>query len=165
MYKIGDYLMYRRDVCKVVDIKETKNGNNYVLVPINDESLKIQIPCATNVSFIRNLITKEEIEELIKKIPEIEIIETNNKLIENEYKLLLNSNNHLDLIKIIKTTYLRNKERTDSGKKIGDKDKHYFDKAEEYLYNEFKIVLNKTYEETRNYIIENVKHIEVKNEY
>ena len=42
-----------------------------------------------------------------------------------------------DLIKIIKTTYLRNKERIDNNKKIGGTDDEYFKQAEKYLYNEF----------------------------
>ena len=36
---------------------------------------------------------------------------------------------HEDLIKIIKTTYLRNKERLDNNKKTTDKDNYYFNQA------------------------------------
>jgi len=152
MFNIGDFVVYKRDVCKVINIK---NGY-YVLVPISDNSLKISIPMDNKLGFIRNLIHKDEVMEIIKKIPNIEIIETSDKLIENEYKLLLNSGTHEDLIKIIKTTYLRNKERIDNNKKIGDKDNNYFNLAEKYLYNEFSIILNMNYENTKNYVIDQV---------
>ena len=100
-----------------------------------------------------------QIKEIIKKIPEIGIIETNNKLIENEYRELLNENSRENLIKIIKTTYLRNKERLDNNKKIGDKDNYYFNLAEKYLYTEIAIVLNISYDEACEYIKKEVSKV------
>lgn len=152
MFKKGEYLVYKRDVCKVVEIKEKyiNNIDYYILTPLEDESLKIQIPVDNKL--IRNLLLKEEVERIIKEIPNIEIIQCNDKMIENEYKKLLYSESHEDLIKIIKTTYLRNKERTDNNKKVGEKDQYYFEKAERILYNEFSIVLNIKFEEVRDYI-------------
>ncbi|MBP3635835.1 MAG: hypothetical protein J6J17_05230 [Bacilli bacterium] len=160
IYKVGDYLVYKRDVCKVESIKEHgfKDLTYYVLEPINNSSLKIEIP--TNTNNIRDLITKKELEKVINQIPNIDIIKNDNKLIENEYRNLINSGSYLDLIKIIKTTYLRNKKREDSKKKISDKDKLYFDKAEKYLYSEFSIALGKTYEETKEYVVNKVKLID-----
>ena len=160
MYKKNSYVIYKRDVCKIVDVKE-KHFNNkdyYVLIPISDASLKIDVPIESE--YIRNLITKEEVENIINKITDIEPIICNDKLIENEYRNLLNSGNHEDLIKIIKTTYLRNEERLNNNKKIGDKDNTYFEMAEKYLYNEFSIVLDMNYEETKNYVIEKVSNLE-----
>ena len=127
MYKVNDYVVYKRNVCK---IKEVKN-NLYVLNPIDDESLIITISKDNNS--IRNIITKEESLNLINSIPNIDIIKANDKLIENEYKNLLNSGRLEDLVKIIKTTYLRNKVRIDNKKKIGEKDDNYFKKSEKLL--------------------------------
>lgn len=161
MYKIGDYVVYKRDVCLVKDIKENhfNNLDYYILVPISDKSLKIDVPTNNKMGFIRSLITKDEVENIINKIPRISVIDCNDKLIENEYRLLMSSGNHEDLIKIIKTTYLRNKERIDNNKKIGDKDNTYFELAEKYLYNEFSIVLNMNYEDTKKYVIDKVVKI------
>ena len=152
MYKVNDYVVYKRDVCRVREIKEHyyKDQTYYVLSPIYDESLTIQIPVDT--PFIRSLITMEEFDKLIREIPNVKVLDTDSKYIENEYKSLLNSPSHLDLITIIKTSYSRNKERLDNKKKIGDKDKYYFDKAEDYLYNELMIVLNKSYKDTKEYV-------------
>ena len=55
------------------------------------------------------------------------------------------------------TTYLRNKERIESKRKVSDKDDYYFSLAERYLYNELSIALDKTYEETKKYIIEQLE--------
>lgn len=97
---------------------------------------------------------------LIKRIPSIEVVNTVNKMIENDYRALINDGTHESLIKIIKTTYMRNKERADNKRKIGDKDEYYFKLAEKYLYNELSIVLNMSFENTKNYIIQEVEKID-----
>lgn len=159
MYKSGELLVYKKDVCVVSEIKEKymRNMDYYILTPISDNSLKIQIP--TNSSAIRSLITKEKLTEIIKSIPQIETIKSDSKILENDYKQLMQNGTHEDLIKIIKTTYLRNKKRIDNNKKTTDKDNYYFNQAELYLYNEFSVVLNLTYEETKEYIIKEVNKL------
>lgn len=156
MYKINDYLVYKTNVCKVTNIKKNfyKENTYYELCPILDSNLKINVPI--NNKFIRNVITKEEIEKIINNIKNIELISADNKNIENEYKRLLNTDNYIDLIKIIKTTYSRNQLRKEARRKISDKDEFYFEKAEKLLYSEFSVSLNLSYEETKNYVIDRV---------
>lgn len=157
MYKIGDYVVHLKEVCKIIDIKEKyiKNVDYYILEPLSDPSLKVKIP--TNNNAIRNLITLEEVNNIIDNIVNIEPLDIDNKNIEMEYKKLLLNPTHKDLIKIIKTTYLRNKQRIDSKRKISDKDKSYFEQAEKYLYTEFSVVLKKTFDETKAYVINQVE--------
>lgn len=130
----------------------------YVLTPIEDPTLTISIPF-TN-SQIRPLISKERVEEIIASIPSIEVINSEDRMIESEYRNLLNSEDHKDLIRIIKTTYLRNKERLENNKKIGETDHHYFEKAEKYLYDEFSIVLSLSFEEVKQYVVDKVVELE-----
>lgn len=158
MYKKNDYVVYRRDVCLIKDVKEKNNINYYVLAPINDSSLAITIPVDNNSDLIRNLITKKEVENIINQISSIEVISIpNEKLIEQEYKRLLVNGDHLDLIKIIKTTYQRNEVRLQNKRKISEKDDTYFRSAEKQLYTEFSVVLGLSYDETKNYVIEHVE--------
>lgn len=159
IYKIGDNLVYKKDVCEVIEIKEHdfKDLTYYVLRPIFDKSLKIQVPIDNN--FIRDIISKKELNRIIDEIPNVDLIDIEDKQLENEYKKLINSDDYLDLVKIIKTTYIRNKQREENKKKISDKDKHYFDLAEKYLYGEFSVVLNKTIDETKDYIINKVEKV------
>ena len=153
------YIIYKKSVCRIID-KLDKYYNDidyYLLSPISDNTLTIKIP--VNNKDIRELISREEVEKLIENIPNIEpIIEKSIKL-ENIYKELLASNKHEDLIRVIKTTYLRNKERLDNNKKTTDKDSYYFNLAEEYLYNEFMIVLNMSYDDTKKYIIDRLERL------
>lgn len=162
MYKAKDFLVYKRDVCKVIGIKKDKtNGlNYYVLVPIDDDSLIIDVPTDNRMGFIRNILSQEEAEKLIEKIPSIEPLKNiDDKYIEKIYKDLLYNGNHEDLIKIIKTSYLRNENRANSKKKLSDKDIKYFEQAEKYLYNELSVSLGMTFEETKAYIIRKVSEL------
>lgn len=163
MFNVNDFLVYKKEVCRVKEIKGNSldKSSYYVLIPVTDESLKIEVPTANRLGHLRNLISIEEIDNIIKKIPSIKIIEENDRLIENEYKELLKSGTFEDLITIIKTTYLRNKAREDTKRKLSDKDNTYFNLAEKYLYTEFSIVLNKSYEDTKKYVEDEVRKLEV----
>lgn len=154
MKNIGEYIIYRRDVCKIINIKEINDNKFYVLEPTNDDSLHIDVP--VNTPYIKDLITKEEIKELVSNIKNIEPIEEEERRLEQKYKELLDSGVHENLVRIIKTTFMRNKKREDNKKKISERDKKYFDLAEHYLYDEIGVVLGKTFEETRKYIISNL---------
>ena len=151
MFKKGEYVIYRRDLCVIKDIIDDKY---YKLSLIDDNSLTVSVPIDNKFGFLRYPISIKEAKTLINKISDIEPIKTNDKLIENAYKELMRTNKHEDLIKIIKTTYLRNKEREESGKKPGDKDQIYFKQAEKYLYNELSYILDMSYNECKNYIID-----------
>lgn len=150
------YIVYERDVCLIEEVKGKyiKGVDYYILRPLNDKTLKISVP--VNSKLLRNLISLEDANKLINNMKSIEVIE-DNKQIENEYKRLLDTGNLNDLVKIIKTTYLRNKERIINKKKISEKDDNYFNKAEDYLYTELGIVFNMSKENIKEYIIEKLK--------
>lgn len=159
MEEIMKYIIYNKSVCLIKDILKNYSNNQdyYLLVPLTDNPLNIKIP--TNSKLLRQLITKEEALNLIKKIKDIPLVENNPKNMETLYKELFSKNDHESLIKIIKTTYLRNKERLDNKKKVTDKDTYYFNLAERYLYEELQIALNLTYEETKNFVISTVNKL------
>ena len=155
MFKIGEYLVYRKDVCKVKDIKEKEGKEYYQLMPVDDESLKIEVPIDNEN--LRCVISKVDLEELVNSIPNIDTIDCSDRMIELEYRNLISTGSKEDLIKVIKTAYLRNKERLASKKKLSEKDTNYQEKAEKLLYNELSVVLNKTFDQVKEYIINKVE--------
>lgn len=155
MYQKGQYVVYRHDVCIIKDIKESKTNSAtyYVLNPIDDNSLIINVPIKNKMGFLRDIISSDDAKKLIAKIPKIKPIEIiNEKNIEIVYKELLDTGNHEDLIKIIKTTYLRNENRVHNKKKASEKDNIFFTMAEKYLYNELSISLNMSVDSVKKYI-------------
>ena len=89
MYKVGDVIIYKRNVCRINEIKRNLffDKDYYVMNPIDDLSLTIEIP--VDSSCIRDVITKDAAKRLISKIPSIEIIQADDKVIEFEYRKLL----------------------------------------------------------------------------
>lgn len=59
MYKIGEYVVYRHDVCIIKEIKENKLIDNtyYVMTPVDDDSLIIEIPIENKMGFLRSIIS------------------------------------------------------------------------------------------------------------
>lgn len=156
MFQVGDYVVYKRDICKIIDLKKMNGEDYYVLVPKDDDTLFISLPVSKKDSF-RMLMTEEEIKKLIEKIPSIPIVDSNNRMLESEYKSLLASGRQEDLIRIIKTTYLRNQDRLDHKKRVAEKDLYYFNKAESYLYGEIGLVLGMELEETKKYLCSQIE--------
>lgn len=146
-----DYIVYRKETCKIIE----KEDGYYRLVPVNDTSIKYKVPVDSN--FLKKVITKEEIDRLLLEIPEINTIDLGEKQIEQEYKELMKSGTHEDLVKIIETSYLRNQIRIINNKRISEIDDEYFRRAEKYLYEEIGIVLNLSFENTKEYIINKLK--------
>ena len=157
MYKVGDYVIYNHDVCKVIGFNSFRNRDYYVLNSTIDSSLKINVPIDS--CNIRRLISRLDVEKLIKRIPSISVIDIDSKNIDNLYKSLINDGSYDSLISIIKTSYLINKKRIDSNKKVMDKDLYYFELAESYLYNEFSIVLDMSIDEVREYVVSEVSKL------
>ncbi len=159
MFKVGDYVVYKRDVCRIVSIKTFHEQLYYVMHPMDDDTLTISVPADNESCHLRSVISKVEAENLIQKIHSIPLLETTNRLAEHQYKILLQSGNLEDLICIIKTCYLRNDDRKKNGKKIGEIDDTYFKLAEKILYNELSISLGRSFEETRDYVNLTVKRL------
>lgn len=147
--------MYRRVVSTVVDIKKNRRSKQtyYILQPYHETgpSTRFEVPVENKAGHLKPLMTQSELDDLIANIPSIELIQLSTTNVRTEYDSLLNSGSREDLIRIIKTTYLRNQDRLARDKKIGVIDDNYFKRAEQYLYEECSAVLNKSIEETRSY--------------
>ena len=156
MLKVGEYVIYQEQVCQIKEqkINEFTHLESFILVPMTDSSLKVNVPIDN--PNMKNLMTKQEIEDLLAKIKTIPLIEVDDKLLESEYKKLFHSGNREDLVKIIKTTYRRNQARINNNKKTSEKDTHYFTLAENLLYSEIAAVLKISLEEAKEYVLQNV---------
>ncbi len=155
MYKVGEYVVYKKNVCKIKEYDK----KYYCLVPVDDVSLTIKVPVETSKEFLRKVISKKQVESIISSINYIEVLPNiSEKEVEQSYKELLRNGNYEDIIKIIKTSYLRNQDRINNNKKISERDDYYFKLAERMLYNEFSIALGKSFEETKKYVVDKVNN-------
>ena len=164
MYKIGDYVVKPGSgVCKIDNIMHLnmsgidKNRLYYLLVPMNDENRKIYCPVDSSAQQIRKVMTSQEAYELIDRIPDIpELNISNDKLRDQKYKEVVKSIEPESWLSVIKTTYLRKKDRLEKGKKNTVADENYLKLAEKMLFSELCLVLRKEKEEVHNLITESV---------
>lgn len=165
MYEIGDFIVRANTgVCKVVDILNLdmsgidRSKLYYQLVPLDDDKAKIYIPTESAHLVTRKVMTMEEAMKLIEQVADIEVLNvTNDKLREQKYKEIVKGSNPRELLQIIKTIYLRKKERLDQGKKNTAADENYYRLAEKQLFSELCVALKKSNDDIHKLIVMSVK--------
>ena len=155
MYQVNDVVVYRRNVCRVVGkVKSDMTGEQcYILEPYEsqDGSVRMQVPIANKGGHLRSVISREGIDALIKSVPSLNTLEDKPANMKSQYIALLKGDSIEDLVRIIKTSYKRNKARIDNHKKLAAIDGEYLAKAERYLFNELAVAMNMSYEDSKEY--------------
>jgi len=158
MYQIGDVVVCGSNgVCTILEIgplammgKSLRHRKFYTLRPYFDDAGRVYLPVDCDESSIRPALTKPEVEELIDEISSLEqVIITDEKKREAEYKNAVNSSDPRLLIRIIKTMNSRRLARIESGKKSTAIDERYFRIAEQRLYDEMMLALGITKDEAK----------------
>lgn len=168
MYQKGDFVVYGANgVCEVGEVTKLnldhipEDREYYVLYPRNHGG-KIYLPVDKVNSKIRSIITREEAEKLIKKMPEIEpVVVKNEKLLDETYKKSIQCYDCMEWVCLIKCIYLRRQTRLSEGRKVTATDEKYMYLAEELLYWELATALAIPKEQVLEYI---KKEIEIKKE-
>lgn len=165
----GEYVVCgNKGVCKVEDITTLdisgvdKKREYYILKPVYVAGSTVYVPVDTAKDSMRRVLSHDEAEELIQEIPGIPLITiTNDKLLEQEYRECMKTNCCEELVKIIKTIYLRKQKRLEAGRKVTAVDAKYFRLAEDNLYGELAISLDMMREDVEGYITDAMnKHAE-----
>lgn len=167
MFSKGELVVYGRNgICEIEDITTMeiegvpKDKLFYVLVPMKEKGRRIFTPVGNKKIMIRRILTCEQALTLIDEIPAIEELWIcNDKLREAAYKECMDSCDCREWIKIIKTMYLRNKERASQGKKITATDEKYLHFAENNLYFELSLALHMQEAEMEDYIIKRIDEL------
>lgn len=163
MFKINDYVVYNTTgVCKIIDIRKEKGISNndmdyYVLEPAYDKNLTIKTPVNNPKVLMRNIITKDEILELIAAMPNNESPWISDDRERNEtFKAALKSLDSEKWIKLIRTIYIAKQKKTELGKKLSKADEEIMKIAEKNLNEEFALALNISPDEVVPYILERI---------
>ena len=154
-------------VCRVVDVtgnpidRLDKVRKYYVLEPVFEKGSTVYTPVDNDKVVMRRIMNKEEAEELVDKITQINTVwiqEEKNR--EQMYKEAIRTYDCQSLVRIIKTLHLRKQDRLKEGKKVLSSDEQYLRKAEELLYSEMSLALSIPKEEVGTYIKEAVNRQE-----
>ena len=149
MFKKGDMVLYGvNGVCEIGDISTVdipgidKERLFYFLYPQDDSKAKIYVPVDGDTSKMKKLLSKEEALELLKSIPDMKpLIICDKRKPEDSYKEAVKTGDCMNLVKLIKCIYFRNKVRHEEGKKNTAIDERYMKIAENLLYQELGSVL------------------------
>ena len=104
-------------------------------------------------------MTKEQAEHLIEQIPGIQEEEFEGRdvrALSEKYKGCLDTHQCEDLVKLIKTVYIKEKTMVENGKKLAKTEQEFGKLAKELLHREFSMALGIPYEEVEVYITEKV---------
>lgn len=102
---------------------------------------------------IREISTKEELEELIERMPYIQTIQAPNGKARRElYQLAMSEFDDLEWVRIIKSVYLRMEE-----KRYEDFEPEYLEKAREFLYGEIAVRFQISIVEVENFLTKKIE--------
>jgi len=169
LFDKGEYIVYgTTGVCLVKDIitmdrdDVPKDKLYYVLEPVCTTGSRIMTPVEGNKNVMRRILTKAEAYQLIDGIKKVEQLwVADEKQRELKYKEALRTCDCRQWIGIIKTLYLRKKDRMVHGKRLTEVDERYMKKAKENLYGELSIPLGIPVAEVEKFITSRIDEIEV----
>lgn len=158
MFQPGEVIIYSgHGVCRVKEIGHPSiRGANpdklyYKLAPVYEVG-DIYIPVDSRI-FMRPIITKEEAEDLICRLPEIKeksyaIINSNMAQARNFYKSILETHDCAMLFELLRGFHAKAKK----GKRLGQVDISYMKRTEELLYGELAAALDIPLTEVEDHI-------------
>lgn len=160
MFQVDDIVVYgKHGVCRVTDVGTLSMSmvdskeQYYTLRPVYQKDSVVYVPVEGRKMVMRRIITKKEAKCLIDEIEEIELVSaTNEQEREMKYQVALRSCDCRELIRIVKTLYLKNMARAKNGKKAMALDDRYYHLAENQLNEELAYVLEMSRDEVSDYI-------------
>lgn len=159
MYQSGDMIIYgNTGVCEVLEIttpdyEKDKSKLYYVLKPRYQDGV-ILTPVDTKV-YMRPILSKEEVDALIEKIPTIEAQPYHNKAIrelEEHYNTYLKSHDCEALLELAMSIYSKKCDLLSQHRKFGAVDERFMKRAEDLLDGEFAVALGIEKSKVRAYI-------------
>ena len=164
MYKKGDNVLYGTyGVCVIeeistLDIPGIDNKKMFYTLCPRNSTAKIYVPVDGDTSKLKNLLSKKEAMDLIEDIHDLEPLRVyDKKKPESSYKEAIRSGDRVEMIRLIKCIYFRNKERSDEGKKTTTIDEKYMHIAEDMIYQELGEVLKIPKDQIVDYLTERIE--------
>lgn len=164
MFKVNDYISYtNKGIFQIKEIITKRNRKRekeswYILYKIKNEvETSIQTP-ATNPS-LRPIMKKDDILLLIEDMPNLKTEWNDNKKErEDHFQTMLNSGDIRQWAILSKTIYEMKQQKEAIKKSLSEKDKFFYDRAEDLLYDEISICFQIQCNSVQDFISSNIPH-------
>lgn len=155
MYKVGDYVISSANgICRIEDRMHLdmdgidENQWFFLVVPVAEQATRLYIPVEKIGDKTRKVMNESEAWSLMDGVVDIDELEiSNDRMREQIYKQAVMSNDPVQLIRVIKTIFVRKKQREAEGKKNTIVDERYFKLAENNLYDELAFAVGREKED------------------
>lgn len=161
MYQPGDLVVYGvTGVCRVEEIAQPnltgadRHRKYYLLKPLQQDGV-IYAPVDSEKVPIRPIISREEAEELIERIPSIQAgicRASTTQALAQHYQSAFHSGDRRDLVEMMKSIYAKRVQAESQKRRLGMVDERYMKQAERLLYGELSAALDIPFEEVEPYI-------------
>lgn len=164
MYSIGDVVMYGTfGICKIASIEKRdfmgEENDYYILHHVYNEKNTFYVPVDSEqaVSRLHKVCSTADVDELIGHMNSEAPIWIDNEIKrKEEYSRIIKGGDKKEIIRLIKTLYLRRNKLYSEKKKLRSFDENYLNTAENMLFEEFAYALDIDKSEVVDYI---EKHI------
>ena len=166
MYQIGALLFYgETGVCRVADIQIRSPGRGepersyYVLEPLY-QSCTITTPVDNDKVFMRPILTREEANALIDRIPQIKAQGFYSRALReltDHYQAALKTHDCQAYLELTMSIYAKKQDLEAHKRKVGALDQRFMKRAEDLLFGELAAALGIPREEVPDYIARRVE--------
>jgi len=165
MLGVHDVVLYGTEgACEITEIARKDFGAGaaeyYVLRPVYRKNATVFVPTQNRalVARMRRVLSAEEIEKIIEEMPgESCIWIPDESLRKEEYRKILAGGDSRELIRLVKTLYLRQKEQSARGRKLHQADERFLKEAEKVLYDQFALALKIQPDQVLPFILERIE--------
>ena len=160
MYHIDELVMYGgTGVCRVADIGHPdfvpdEDRLYYFLDPVYQNGI-IYAPTDNDRVFMRPVLSAEEVQALIEEIPGLAVVSYRGgsmQQLSQRYQNVLDTHSCIDMLQMAKSIYIKMLDALSHNKKLGQIDKRFMKRAEDLLYGEFAVALNKSRDDVEEYV-------------
>lgn len=151
MYEAGELIVYGGvGICRVEDVGklahpipgQDKNRLYYTLSPLREGGV-VYTPVDTTV-FMRPVMSRREAEQLLENLPQVSELELDSvdyRQLADNYRAVLHTYRMEDLLRLLKTVWLRQCRCREQKKTLGKVDRQFQQTAERFLCEELSCAL------------------------
>lgn len=161
MFETGELILYGgTGVCRVEEIASMDGDRLYYVLQPLYQSCTITVPTDSTRVFMRPILTRQEAEDLIDRMPDIPGEAFHSPVmrqLSEHYESSLKSNDCDRWVELTKSLYEKRRTMQEQNRKFGALDEQFMKRAEDQLYGELGAALGIARDEVQDYIASRIQ--------